>query len=214
MEVSPRILIIDGNPIRAAILEEGLQEAGYGDVVIVRDTNNLLKRIVEIDPDVVFIDLENPNRDVLEQMFEVSRYVQRPIAMFVDSSDDQSITDAVEAGVSAYIVDGLKKERMQPILNMTIARFKAFNRLQEELASARAALEERKIIDRAKLFLMKTHGLSEAKAYERLRSSAMREGKRIGQIAEALVTAMDLLGPDISDQNKDGPQAGKDTDIL
>lgn len=209
MDSAPRILLIDGNPIRAAILEEGLQEAGYEDVIVVRDTRNLLKRIVEIDPDVVFIDLENPNRDVLEQMFEVSRYVQRPIAMFVDSSDDQSITDAVDAGVSAYIVDGLKKERMQPILNMTIARFKAFNRLQEELASARAALEERKTIDRAKLFLMKAHGLSEADAYDKLRTSAMREGKRIGQIAEALVTAMSLLGPDVQSKNR---SEGKDKD--
>ncbi|MEO0385450.1 MAG: ANTAR domain-containing protein [Pseudomonadota bacterium] len=193
MKQTLRILIIDDSPIRSAILMEGLNEAGYIDVMIIGDTRNLLKRIAELDPDVVFIDLENPNRDVLEQMFEVSRFVQRPIAMFVDSSDDQSISDAVEAGVSAYIVDGLKKERMQPILNMTIARFNAFNRLQEELASTKAALAERKAVDRAKALLMKLHGLSEAEAYQRLRSSAMRESKRIGQIAEALVTAMSLL---------------------
>lgn len=205
MEQTPRILIIDDSPIRAAILDEGLREAGYSDVTIFGDTRNLLKRIAQIDPDVVFIDLENPNRDVLEQMFEVSRYVQRPIAMFVDSSDDQSISDAVEAGVSAYIVDGLKKERMQPILNMTIARFKAFNRLQEELASTKAALEERKQVDRAKLVLMKAHGLTEDEAYQRLRSSAMRENKRIGQIAEALLTAMALLDGGKTPQNKDKP---------
>ncbi|MBV6658830.1 MAG: response regulator, partial [Devosiaceae bacterium] len=130
-----RILIIDESAIRAAILHEGLTEAGYTDVTIIRDTRNLMKRIVELDPDVVFIDLENPNRDVLEEMFQVSRYVQRPIAMFVDQSDDQTISEAVDAGVSTYIVDGLKKERMQPILKMTIARFQAFNRLQAELAS-------------------------------------------------------------------------------
>ncbi|WP_375570998.1 ANTAR domain-containing protein [Ahrensia marina] len=204
MVQSIRILIIDNSPIRAAILDEGLREAGYDDVTIIGDTRNLLKRIVELDPDAIFIDLENPNRDVLEQMFEVSRYVQRPIAMFVDQSDDATINEAVEAGVSAYIVDGLKKERMQPILNMTIARFKAFNRLQEELASTKAALEERKLVDRAKLLLMKTHGLSEADAYERLRTSAMREGKRIGQIADALVTAMSLLGTDVPDGTDKG----------
>ena len=203
MDQSLRILIIDDSPIRAAILDEGLREAGHSDVTIVGDTRNLLRRIVDLDPDVVFIDLENPNRDVLEQMFEVSRYVRRPIAMFVDQSDDQSITDAVEAGVSAYIVDGLKKERMQPILNMTIARFRAFNRLQEELASTRAALEERKRIDRAKAFLMKAHNLTEDQAYQRLRSSAMRENKRIGQIAEALVTAMALLDDPAPDPKKD-----------
>ena len=203
MQQPLRILIIDDSPVRSAILMEGLQEAGYLDVTVIADTRNLLKRIAELDPDVVFIDLENPNRDVLEQMFEVSRFVQRPIAMFVDSSDDQSISDAVEAGVSAYIVDGLKKERMQPILNMTIARFNAFNRLQEELASTKAALEERKLVDRAKALLMKGHGLSEEDAYQRLRTSAMRENKRIGQIAEALLTAMALL---------DGRSALKDED--
>ena len=205
MQQPLRILIIDDSPVRSAILMEGLQEAGYLDVTVIADTRNLLKRIAELDPDVVFIDLENPNRDVLEQMFEVSRFVQRPIAMFVDSSDDQSISDAVEAGVSAYIVDGLKKERMQPILNMTIARFNAFNRLQEELASTKAALEERKAVDRAKALLMKMHGLSEHDAYQRLRSSAMRENKRIGQIAEALVTAMSLLDDGAAPKNKDDP---------
>ena len=205
MQQPLRILIIDDSPVRSAILKEGLQDAGYLDVTVIADTRNLLKRIAELDPDVVFIDLENPNRDVLEQMFEVSRFVQRPIAMFVDSSDDQSISDAVEAGVSAYIVDGLKKERMQPILNMTIARFNAFNRLQEELASTKAALEERKAVDRAKALLMKVHGLSEDEAYQRLRSSAMRENKRIGQIAEALVTAMSLLDDGAALKNKDDP---------
>lgn len=198
-----RILIIDENAIRAAILLEGLDEAGFVDVTIIRDTRNLLKRIVELDPDVVFIDLENPNRDVLEQMFEVSRYVQRPIAMFVDRSDDQSISDAVEAGVSAYIVDGLKKERMQPILNMTIARFKAFTRLQEELASTKAALEERKSVDKAKRILIKAYALDEASAYERLRTTAMREGKRIGQVADALLTAMALFDQSNQDGSKD-----------
>ncbi|MEM6383226.1 MAG: ANTAR domain-containing protein [Pseudomonadota bacterium] len=188
-----RILIIDENAIRASILSEGLRDAGYGNVTVIADTRNLLKRIVELDPDAIFIDLENPSRDVLEQMFEVSRFVQRPIAMFVDQSDDDTINQAVEAGVSAYIVDGLKKERMKPILNMTIARFKAFNRLQEELASTKAALEERTVIDQAKRHLMKNAGLSEDEAYARLRSTAMAQGKRIAQIAQALVTSIELL---------------------
>lgn len=202
-----RILIIDESAIRAAILHEGLTEAGYTDVTIIRDTRNLMKRIVELDPDVVFIDLENPNRDVLEEMFQVSRYVQRPIAMFVDQSDDQTISEAVDAGVSTYIVDGLKKERMQPILKMTIARFQAFNRLQAELASTKAALEERKLVDRAKLFLMRSQGLSEDEAYQRLRRTAMREGRRMGQVAEALVLSMGLLDDGLEDPapKKDAP---------
>jgi response regulator NasT len=108
-ESSPRIAIVDENPIRAAILEEGLREAGFTAVEHVGEMNNLLARIYQIDPDVILIDLENPSRDVLEQMFQVSRAVRRPIAMFVDQSDSASIQASVDAGVSAYIVDGFRR---------------------------------------------------------------------------------------------------------
>ena len=124
-ESSPRIVIVDESPIRAAILEEGLREAGYTDVVHISEMQSLLSRIYALDPEIIVIDLENPSRDVLEQMFQVSRAVRRPIAMFVDQSDAASIQASVEAGVSAYIVDGLKKERVKPILDMTISRFNA-----------------------------------------------------------------------------------------
>jgi response regulator NasT len=97
--------------MRASVLEEGLREAGYSDVTVVRDMQNLLRRIVDEEPDVIFIDLGNPSRDVLEQMFQVSRCVRRPIAMFVDRSDRDMIRAAVDAGVGAYVVDGLKKKR-------------------------------------------------------------------------------------------------------
>ena len=119
----------------------------------------LLRQIVEADPDVIFIDLENPNRDVLEQMFQVSRSVRRPIAMFVDRSDTASIEAAIDAGVSAYVVDGLRKERVKPILDMTISRFNAFNRLREELDRTKQALEDRKVIEKAKGILMKTRAI-------------------------------------------------------
>src|SRR5437764_244972 len=133
MSDSLRILIVDQNVTRAAVLEDGLREAGQSDVIVVRDMQNLLKRIVDAEPDVIFIDLENPNRDVLEQMFQVSRTVQRPIAMFVDKSDAGMTEAAVNAGVSAYVVDGLKKERIHSILELTISRFRAFNQLRSEL---------------------------------------------------------------------------------
>src|ERR1700760_4360210 len=128
-----RILVVDQNVTRASILEEGLREAGYLNVSVVRDMQNLLRRIVDADPDVIFIDLENPNRDVLEQMFQVSRYVHRPIAMFVDHSEPEMVVAAVEAGVGAYVVDGLRKERVKTILDLAVSRFNAFNRMREEL---------------------------------------------------------------------------------
>lgn len=187
------ILLVDQNVMRASILEAGLKEAGYGNVTVVRDMQNLLRRIVDADPDVIFIDLENPNRDVLEQMFQVSRCVRRPVAMFVDRSDTDMIKAAVEAGVGAYIVDGLKKERVKAILDMAVSRFQAFSELREELEQARQALNERKVVERAKGILMKEKGLSEDTAYDLLRKAAMNEGKRVAEIAQAVVTAAGLL---------------------
>ncbi|KAA0071374.1 ANTAR domain-containing protein [Tardiphaga sp. P9-11] len=190
---SPKIVIVDESPIRAAILEEGLREAGYVDVQHIREMHNLLARIYALDPDVIVIDLENPSRDVLEQMFQVSRAVRRPVAMFVDQSDAESARASVEAGVSSYIVDGLKKERIKPILDLCISRFNAFSKLQDELERTKSALEERKIIDRAKGIVMKLKGLTEDEAYVLLRSTAMREKKKIGEIAQSIITAAELL---------------------
>lgn len=189
-----RILIIDENTIRASILEEGFREAGYDDVVRVSDMQNLLRKIVDADPSVIFIDLENPNRDVLEQMFQVSRTVRRPVAMFVDQSDTAATEAAIDAGVSAYIVNGLRKERVKPILDMTISRFNSFNRLREELDRAKQALEDRKIIDKAKGILMKSRNLSEDEAYALMRKAAMNESRRLADVAQSIVTAAKLLG--------------------
>jgi two-component system, response regulator / RNA-binding antiterminator len=192
-ESSPRIAIVDESPIRAAILEEGLREAGFTDVVRISEMQSLLSRIYALDPDVIVIDLENPSRDILEQMFQVSRAVRRPIAMFVDQSDAASIQASVDAGVSAYIVDGLKKERLKPILDLCVSRFNAFSKLQDELDRTKSALEDRKVIDRAKGILMKLKGLTEDEAYVLLRSTAMREKKKIGEIAQSILTASELL---------------------
>jgi len=189
------ILIIDENHIRASIIEDGLREAGHLQVAVLHDVNQVARTIQATSPDVIVIDLENPQRDTLEHFFSLSRAIQRPIAMFVDRSDSAMIEKAVEAGVSAYVVDGLKKERVKPILDMAISRFNAFSRLTQELAQVRSELEDRKIIDQAKGILMKTRGLSEADAYALLRSTAMNKNRRLVDVAQSLVTAADLLGP-------------------
>ncbi len=188
-----KILVIDENPIRRAIIEAGLKEAGFTAVTMLANTTRLVDHIYNLDPDVVLIDLENPSRDVLEQMFQVSRTVRRPIAMFVDRSEKSEIEAAIDAGVSAYIVDGLKKERVKPILDMTVSRFHAFNRLRAELDEVKSALKDRKIIEKAKGILMKSRGVDEDKAYDLLRKTAMSQGKRIADVAQALVSAFDLL---------------------
>jgi response regulator NasT len=188
-----KIVIVDDSPIRAAILEEGLRDAGYTHVTRIEGTANLLAHISTLDPDVILIDLENPSRDVLEQMFQVSRVVKRPIAMFVDQSDSASIQASVDAGVSAYIVDGLKKERIKSILDLCISRFNAFSRLQTELEQTKNALEDRKVIDRAKGILMTRKNLSEAAAYDLLRRTAMNENKKIAEIAQSVITASEMF---------------------
>ncbi len=189
------ILVIDENRIRASIIEEGLRETGHENVTVVNDIEGIAQTVTLINPDVIVIDLGNPNRDMLENMFQLSRTVKRPIAMFVDSADQASIEAAVDAGVSAYVVDGLKRERVKPILDMAISRFNAFTRLTRELEEARCELENRKLVERAKGILMKSKGLSEEEAYSLLRKTAMNQNRKIAEIAQSLVTAAGLLGP-------------------
>jgi len=191
-----RVVIVDESPARAAIIEEGLREAGLDDIAVLTERTGLVARLESLAPDVVLLNLGNPSRDVLEENFMVSRALSRPIAMFVDSSDEESIGAAVEAGVSAYVVDGMRKERIKPILELAIKRFNAFSRLQAELTEAKTALAERKTIEKAKSILIQSRGLSEPDAYALLRSTAMNQGRRIVEVAEALITANALLkGP-------------------
>ncbi|WP_186396801.1 ANTAR domain-containing response regulator [Stappia sp. TSB10GB4] len=187
------ILVIDTNRIRSSIIEQGLRDAGHERVIVVDGMDGLVRKITEIDPDVIVIDLENPNRDQLEHIFQVSRAVRRPIAMFVDRSEAGAIEAAVDAGVSAYVVDGLKRERVKPILDMAISRFNAFNRLSQELEAARSELAERKTIERAKGILMRNRGIGEDEAYRLLRKTAMNQGRRIIEVAEGLVISAGLL---------------------
>jgi response regulator NasT len=189
------ILVVDENRIRAAIIEEGLRDAGHRRVHVLHAINDVARTITEIAPDVIVIDLENPDRDRLEHFFSLSRALKKPIAMFVDRSDTAEIESAVEAGVSAYVVDGLKKERVKAILDMAISRFNAFSRLSRELEQARSALEDRKIVEQAKGILMKNRGLSEAEAYALLRRTAMSQNRKIVDIAQSLITAAGLLEP-------------------
>ena len=187
------VLVIDANRIRASIIEAGLREAGHENVTVLHEIEGVARRISEINPDVIVIDLGDPNRDMLESMFQLSRVVQRPVAMFVDRSDLASIEAAVEAGVSAYVVDGLKQERVKPILDMAISRFNAYSRLNRELEEAKGELENRKLVDRAKGILMRSRGLSEEAAYALLRKTAMNQNRKIAEIAQSLITAAGLL---------------------
>jgi len=189
-----RIAIIDTSSTRAAIISEGLRDAGLTDLVVIDPAGPLAAQIEAAVPEVVLVNLENPSRDMLEDFFVMSRALSRPIAMFVDQSDAEATGAAIDAGVSAYVVDGLSKQRIKPVLDLAVRRFQAFSRLQRELDEAKNALAERATVDRAKSILMKRRGIDEPAAYALLRGQAMRTNRRIAEIAEAIVTSEALMG--------------------
>ncbi|WP_130471223.1 ANTAR domain-containing response regulator [Candidatus Magnetaquicoccus inordinatus] len=186
------ILVIDTDAERAAILEQGLVEAGYPRVMTIRSFSRLASRIALLQPDLILIDLGNPDRDTLEGLYQVTQSLQRPIVVFVDQSDRNMIERAIEAGVSSYVVDGLRKERVRPIVEMAIARFNSFEKLRRQRDEAILALEDRKLIERAKGLLMKQRNLTEEQAYHAMRKAAMRENRKLAEIARILLTALQL----------------------
>ncbi len=189
-----RIAIIDTSTSRAAIIYDGLRDVGLVDLVLIDPAKPVLEQLDRARPEVVLVNLENPSRDVLEDYFAMSRALARPIAMFVDQSDTEATAAAVDAGVSAYIVDGLTSGRIKPVLELAVRRFQAFARLQAELAEARTALADRTSVDKAKSILMKRRGLDEPAAYALLRGHAMSTNRRIAEVAEAIITSEALMG--------------------
>ena len=175
------------------MIVDSLKASGDHDIQVISEVSSLARRIREFDPDVVLVDVTSPSRDMIEELSLAASPMDRPVAMFVDQSEESLTKVAIEAGVSAYVVDNLRPERVKPVLAAAIARFNMFRRMREELAETKRALEERKVIDRAKGMLMKARGVGEDEAYAILRKAAMDKGRKISDVAEALVTAADLL---------------------
>ena len=194
MSASLSIVVVEPDRDRALLIVDSLRDAGSYDIHVISEPTGLARRIQALSPDVVLIDVESPSRDTLEELALASGPLDRPVAMFVDR-DGEGLTDtAIEAGVSAYVVDGMKPQRVKPIMDAAIARFRMFQRMRTELAETKRALEERKMIDRAKGMLMKARRIDEDEAYALLRKTAMDQGKRVAEVAAALVTAAGLLG--------------------
>ncbi|MEM9430580.1 MAG: ANTAR domain-containing protein [Pseudomonadota bacterium] len=187
------IIVVEPDRDRALMIVESLSAAGDNDIFVISDVTALARRISERNPDIVIVDLTSPTRDMIEELTLATAPMDRPVAMFVDQSDNNLTKAAIEAGVSAYVVDNLRPERLTPIIDAAITRFNMFRRMRDELTETKRALEERKVIDRAKGLLMKARGVNEDEAYGLLRKTAMDQGKRISEVASALVTAADLL---------------------
>lgn len=187
------IIVVEADRDRARLIVDSLRQAGEFDVQVIAERTGLARRISERRPDVVLIDVADPSRDAIEELTLASGPLERPVAMFVDRSDGSLTRAAIEAGVSAYVVAGLRADRIEAIVDAAVARFQMFQRMRVELAAAKRALEERKVIDRAKGILMRARGIGEEEAYALLRKAAMDQGRRIAEVAEALVTAAGLL---------------------
>ena len=189
-----QVLIVDDSPERTAILRAALEKARYQVAAVLESPLELLRAVDVHKPDIIIIDTDSPSRDVLEHVVMVSRDQPRPIVMFSSDGATESIRDAVKAGVSAYIVDGLDAKRVEGIVEVAVARFEEYQRLVTELAEANLKLSERKLVDRAKGILMKSRGFNEDEAYHALRKLAMTRKKRMGDAAKIVIDMEDLLG--------------------
>ncbi|WP_298298821.1 ANTAR domain-containing protein [uncultured Litoreibacter sp.] len=188
-----RILVVEPDPDRVSDIVDALREAGWLDVKALAQISALVRTVKTFSPDIVLIDLANPDRDTLEHISFATETSKRAVALFVDQTDEGLTQAALNAGVSAYVIDGLKKERIKSVLETAIARFNYMRQMQSELDAAKQALADRKTIDRAKGILMRQRGVSEDDAYNLLRKTAMGQGRKVIDVAHALVTAADLL---------------------
>jgi response regulator NasT len=179
---------------RAAALHAGLSEAGYELVASLPADFHLPEEVARLQPDMLIVDAESDARDVLEHIVVATRDERRPIVMFTEDDNQVTMEAAVEAGVSAYIVAGLKPERIKPVLNVALARFRKEQKLLHELEDTKHKLAERKVIDRAKGLLMARHGMTEEGAYQRLRTMAMNKNLKLAEIAQRILDVEDLLG--------------------
>lgn len=190
-----RIMIADDDATRGELLARALAEGGYAVVAVVSPDCYLPARVREAEPDVILIETNSPSRDTLEQLTLIHRDHPRPVVMFANDEARETIEAAIRAGVSAYITNGVSGARVQPIIDVAIAHFRQHQGIREELERTRATLAERKAIDRAKGVLMQRRRCSESEAFALLRSAAMDQKKRIGQVAEELIQLAGLADP-------------------
>lgn len=188
-----KILVVEPDQSKAREIIAALKEGGWQDVTVLASAAAMERSLKQQDPDIILIDLANPDRDTLEHLGLVSNARSRPVAMFVDHSDEAMTQAAISAGLSAYVVNGLQMDRIKPVIETAIARFRMITKMQSELTAAKQALSDRKTIDRAKGILIRARKIPEDEAYSLLRKTAMDQGRKVIDVATALVTAAELL---------------------
>lgn len=190
-----RVLLIDDGAHRVSVIRDELTRQGHLVVGVVDQSLLIHDCVLRLQPDVVIVDAESPGRDTLEHLATMSSTSPRPVVVFAEDPSHEPMQQALKAGVSAYVIAGLNPSRLMPVLQVAIARFEQDRLLRAQLDSAQTQLSERKLIERAKGILMDDVGLSEEQAYKHLRKLAMDRGQRLGQVAERIVEAKDLLNP-------------------
>ncbi len=188
-----RVMLVDDQVHRREMLQVALDEVGCVLVTCVAGDGDLLAAVEASNPDVILIDIETPGRDTLEGLQTVTNKVPRPMVMFSQDDNNRTIREATEVGVSAYVVDGLRPERIRPIIDAAVARFQYFRRLESELQKARRQLSERKTVEKAKGIVMRQRGLSEEEAYQALRRLAMETNRRLPEVAQSIIEAASIL---------------------
>jgi response regulator NasT len=191
--MSMRVMLVDSRPTRREVLGPTLSAEGFDIVACVPPDEDLLNAVARYAPDVVLIDIDSPSRDTLENLRSVQARQPRPMVMFTQDDAGESIRHAIEAGVTAYIVDGLENRRVRPIVEAAMARFTQYRSLEQELAETRNKLAERKLIERAKGLIMQQQGMSEEEAYQAMRKLAMRRNKRLAEIADSVIATAELM---------------------
>lgn len=188
-----RVLLIDGDSGRAALLKQALLDGGYQVVAHIEHSNSLLAEVARHDPDMIIIDTDSPDRDTLESMSTLHHIQPRPVVMFAADDERAVVERAIRAGVSAYIVDGLNCRQVKPAIEVAIARFREYQALRQELARTRTSLEDRKVVERAKGLLMARRNIDEEAAYQALRKLAMDRGQKLVEVARSVIDVLALI---------------------
>ncbi len=188
-----RVMIVDETVERAEVLQQALTHAGYEVIAYVPSTLDLHRQVSALQPDIIIVDTDSPDRDTLASLCVVSRDEPRPVVMFTHDGNSEKIRAATLAGVSAYVVDGMSGERIGPIIEAAVARFEQFHALKREFDDIEEKLADRKVIERAKGILMQSRNLSEEDACRALRKQAMQSNARLAAVAAQVVALAGLI---------------------
>jgi response regulator NasT len=189
-----KVMLIDEARERSRSIADILESIDCDVIAIVAPHNDLLEQVENHQPDIVIIDIDLPDRDILENLRNVQSSIPWPMIMFSQDDDGHTIRRAVQAGVSAYVVDGIQAARVRPILDAAIATFDQYQLLQKQLEVTRTELDKRNKVERAKTILMKQRNIDDTQAYQLIRKTAMDQQRKVVDIAERIIDAAELLG--------------------